>query len=88
MIQRQCIFKFIYSNRIREPYFDGFNTSWIYRQPWRAPVNISGTDAISFSPSTDKNNLIFAYLDDLFIRVSFNYNSTKTYHKLKADRYV
>ena len=73
---------------MREPYFDGNQTTWAFRNPWKSFVQLKGTDALSFPPNVDPDEIIWAYLDDLFRTCSFTFNSTKKFNKLKAHRFM
>lgn len=73
---------------MREPYFDGKEVSMRIRNPWKGEVPLNGTDALSFAPQETPENVIWAYLDDLYRTTAFKYNSTKNYHKLKAYRFL
>jgi hypothetical protein len=73
---------------MREPYFDGESINWKYRNPWKAPVNLNGTDALSFFPDVRPDSQVWGYIDDLYRTASFTYNSTKRYNKLKYHRFL
>jgi hypothetical protein len=73
---------------MKEPYFDGKNTTMKFRNPWRDYVKLNGTDALSMNPDVTPNDLLWAYLDDLFRTCSFTFNNTKVFNKLTAHRFV
>ncbi len=73
---------------MREPYFDGKDTTWKYRSPWKSLVPLNGTDALSFYPGITPESQVWGYLDDLYRTCSFTFNSTKRYNKVKYHRFV
>lgn len=74
--------------RIREKYFDGKTIKTSFRQPWNEPVDVEGTDAMSFRPDNlDKQN-ITAFLDDLYRNGGFHYYNTKVLNGLTTNRYM
>lgn len=73
---------------MKEPYFDGKDTTMKFRNPWRDYVVLNGTDALSMNPDVSPKDILWAYLDDLFRTCSFTYNSTKNFNKLTAHRFV
>ena len=74
--------------RMREPYFNGKNITWKYRNPWKNATVLNGTDALTFHPDVNPDETLGAYLDDIYRTCSFIKNGTKNYHKLNSYRYV
>ena len=73
---------------MREPYFNGKNVTWKYRNPWKNNSILNGTDALTFHSNIKENDVIGAFLDDIYRTCTFYKNGTKKYNKLNAYRFV
>ncbi len=73
---------------MREPYFDGHNITWNFRNPWKVPVHLNGSDGLSIHPGINEEEQPWTYVDDIYRTAVFELNSTKIYNKLKVNRYM
>ncbi len=74
--------------RIREKYFDGKTIKTTFRHPWKEPVDVEGTDAMSFRPDNLEKGEIVAFLDDLYRNGGFHYYNSKVHKGLETNRYM
>ena len=69
-------------------YFDGKSIKPIYKDPWKIPTALEGTDAMSFKPLITEKDKPTAFIDDLYRVASFNYYNTKEYNGFKVKRFT